>query len=459
MSRKYFIETYGCQMNVHDSERMAGLLDQAGYEPTTDDRDADVDRHQHVQRARARRREALHAARRDPNQRALEEGSRPIVAVAGCVAQQEGDRILRRSSAVDVIIGTQNIRRLPMLVDDAVERPDADDRSSTSNRWTTCRSRWGSRGGRIRSRPTSPSSRAATSSAPSASCRTRAATSACGRLPTSSRTRGTRSAPARGKSSCSDKSSTTTRRRTIRRATSPALLERLNEVDGLERIRFASPHPRHVTPRMIAAMRDLPKVCRHLHLPVQSGLHARPVGDAAAAHARGLPGPRRSAPRGHAGHRAIDRYDRRVPRRDGRRLRRDAVADGDGPVSQHVLVQVLAAAEHAGAQAAAGRRRRRTRRRGGSWRCRRCSGTIQGGAVRAGGRARRIGPGGLAQPPAGLGALGPHERQHGGELHGRRGRRSASSCRCGSPARIPNSLRGEIVAPEPGRLDDRAACA
>jgi tRNA-2-methylthio-N6-dimethylallyladenosine synthase len=50
-----------------------------------------------------------------------------------------------------------------------------------------------------------------------------------------------------------------------------ALLERLNGIAGLERIRFASPHPRHVTPRMIAAMRDLPAVCRHLHLPVQSG--------------------------------------------------------------------------------------------------------------------------------------------------------------------------------------------
>ena len=50
-----------------------------------------------------------------------------------------------------------------------------------------------------------------------------------------------------------------------------ALLGRLNAVAGLERIRFASPHPRHVTPRMIAAMRDLPAVCRHLHLPVQSG--------------------------------------------------------------------------------------------------------------------------------------------------------------------------------------------
>ena len=50
-----------------------------------------------------------------------------------------------------------------------------------------------------------------------------------------------------------------------------ALLERLSAINGLKRIRFASPHPRHVTPRMIAAMRDLPTVCRHLHLPVQSG--------------------------------------------------------------------------------------------------------------------------------------------------------------------------------------------
>src|SRR5262249_40125713 len=48
------------------------------------------------------------------------------------------------------------------------------------------------------------------------------------------------------------------------------LLARVNDVSGIERIRFASPHPRHVTPRMMAAMRDLPKVCRHLHLPVQS---------------------------------------------------------------------------------------------------------------------------------------------------------------------------------------------
>ena len=45
----------------------------------------------------------------------------------------------------------------------------------------------------------------------------------------------------------------------------------MHEVDGIERIRFASPHPRHFTPRLIEAIRDLPKVCQHLHMPVQSG--------------------------------------------------------------------------------------------------------------------------------------------------------------------------------------------
>ncbi len=49
------------------------------------------------------------------------------------------------------------------------------------------------------------------------------------------------------------------------------LLEAVHEVEGIERIRFASPHPRHVTPRFLNAMTRLPKICRHLHLPVQSG--------------------------------------------------------------------------------------------------------------------------------------------------------------------------------------------
>src|SRR5687767_12056029 len=123
MARKYFIETYGCQMNVHDSERLAGLLDQAGYEPTTDDVDADVVLINTCS-VRERAEEKLFTRLGEFQQRELETGQRPIVAVAGCVAQQEGAQILKRSRAVDVIVGTQNLKRLPMLLETAVGSPN-----------------------------------------------------------------------------------------------------------------------------------------------------------------------------------------------------------------------------------------------------------------------------------------------------------------------------------------------
>ncbi len=94
------------------------------------------------------------------------------------------------------------------------------------------------------------------------------------------------------------------------------LLEAIHEIDGIERIRFASPHPRHVTPRFLATMARLPKICRHLHLPVQSGS------------TRVLEAMRRRYTRDSyleligriravaAGRGAVDRYDRRVPGRD-----------------------------------------------------------------------------------------------------------------------------------------------
>ena len=269
MSRKYFIETYGCQMNVHDSERMAGLLDQAGYEPAVDDRDADVVVINTCS-VRERAEEKLFTRLGELKQRALGEGSRPIVAVAGCVAQQEGDRILRRSSAVDVVIGTQNIRRLPMLVDDAVEgrsrRPTVDlepmddvsfplgiaRRLDPVKAYVTIIEGCNEfcafcvvpyTRGHERMRPVAEILEDAR----------QAAGSGAREIQLLGQIVNHYQAP--DDPGCDF----------------PALLERLNEVEGLDRIRFASPHPRHVTPRMIAAMRDLPKVCRHLHLPVQSG--------------------------------------------------------------------------------------------------------------------------------------------------------------------------------------------
>src|SRR6267154_1075853 len=119
MPRKYLIETFGCQMNFHDSERMAGLLEQAGFEEADDAADADVVVINTCS-VRERAEEKLYTRLGELRQLALDQGHRPIVAVAGCVAQQEGQAIFKRAPGVaDVVVGTQAIRRLPMLVEQA----------------------------------------------------------------------------------------------------------------------------------------------------------------------------------------------------------------------------------------------------------------------------------------------------------------------------------------------------
>ena len=269
MARKYLIETFGCQMNFHDSERMAGLLEQAGYEATEDDLDADVVVINTCS-VRERAEEKLFTRLGELRQMGLDEGARPVVAVAGCVAQQEGEKLLRRSSAVDVVIGTQNIKRLPMLVSRAVEqRPaaplvDLDPTEDVSFPLGIAR-----RQDPYKAYVTIiegcnefcafcvvPYTRGHERMRPVAEILAEARLAVEG---------GARELQLLGQ--------------IVNHYEAPddpscdfaALLERLNAIDGLRRIRFASPHPRHVTPRMIAAMRDLPAVCRHLHLPVQSG--------------------------------------------------------------------------------------------------------------------------------------------------------------------------------------------
>src|SRR5881227_556230 len=98
-------------MNAHDSERMAGLLEQAGYEATDDAADADVVVINTCS-VRERAEDKLYTRLGELRMLAAEKGHNPVVAIAGCVAQQEGQALLKRSPGVaDVIVGTQAIKR------------------------------------------------------------------------------------------------------------------------------------------------------------------------------------------------------------------------------------------------------------------------------------------------------------------------------------------------------------
>src|SRR4051794_147385 len=113
-------------MNFHDSERMAGLLEQAGYESTDDAGDADVVVINTCS-VRERAEGQLYTRLGELRQMARELGAEQTVVVAGCVAQQEGAAIFKRSAGIaDVVVGTQAIRRLPMLVEQAQSTPVID---------------------------------------------------------------------------------------------------------------------------------------------------------------------------------------------------------------------------------------------------------------------------------------------------------------------------------------------
>jgi len=266
---RYFIETYGCQMNVHDSERIAGLLDQAGYEATAEPRDADVVVINTCS-VRERAEEKLYTRLGEIRQASGETGRMPIVAVAGCVAQQEAGAILKRSNLVDVIIGTQSLKQLPALVAEAGADPEGPPRIDV-NAYEDVSFPLG-----VARRQDPVKAYVTIIEGCNEFC------SFC----VVPYTRGTeRMRPRRDIMDEVIRAAGEGHReiqllgQIVNHYQAPddpscdfaALLEAVHEVPGVERIRFASPHPRHVPMRLIEAVRDLPKVCKHFHLPVQSG--------------------------------------------------------------------------------------------------------------------------------------------------------------------------------------------
>jgi tRNA-2-methylthio-N6-dimethylallyladenosine synthase len=266
VAQKYLIETFGCQMNVHDSERMAGLLEQAGYESTDDAADADV-LVINTCSVRDRAEGQLYTRLGELREMAAALGHDPTVVVAGCVAQQEGATIVKRAPGIaDVVVGTQAIRRLPMLIEASRSGPVIDLNPYDDVSWPLGVTR-----------RTDPVKAYVT------------IIEGCNEFCSFCvvpYTRGHERMRSKADILAEVREAAGTGRKEVQLLGQivnhyhapdeptcgfAGLLEAVHEVEGIERIRFASPHPRHVDDTFLQTMAALPKVCRHLHLPVQSG--------------------------------------------------------------------------------------------------------------------------------------------------------------------------------------------
>jgi tRNA-2-methylthio-N6-dimethylallyladenosine synthase len=267
VARKYRVETFGCQMNYHDSERIAGLLERDGYVAADGELDADLIV-VNTCSVRERAVDKLHSRLGEIREATAARSSRPLIAVTGCVAQQEGDALLKRDRDIDVVAGTQQVKQIPSLIAEAlrdrrrvVDVNPHDDVSfplgvarpaDPVRAWITIIEGCNEfcsfcvvpyTRGHERMRPAVDIVREAEEAVRQGRCEVQLLGQIVNHY------------QAPDDPSCDF----------------PALLERVSRVEGLRRLRFASPHPRHVSDRLIAAIRDLPAVCKHLHMPVQSG--------------------------------------------------------------------------------------------------------------------------------------------------------------------------------------------
>jgi tRNA-2-methylthio-N6-dimethylallyladenosine synthase len=269
--RTFAIRTFGCQMNEHDSERLAGLLVADGLVAAPSDAEADV---VVLNTCTIRENADLKLYSALGQLKALKE-SRPgmQIAVGGCMAQKDRGSILERANWVDVVFGTHNLAAAPSLLRrSASEGPlmeilDAPDPVTSRDMapalyavrelgfaaWMTIQTGCDNtcaycivpsvRGGEI-SRPLEDLLAEASMLAAS----------------------GVTEITVLGQNVNSYGRDITGRRPLF-----AELLRSLGEVDGVERVRFTSPHPKDLRPETIRAMAETPNVCNQLHLPLQSG--------------------------------------------------------------------------------------------------------------------------------------------------------------------------------------------
>jgi tRNA-2-methylthio-N6-dimethylallyladenosine synthase len=271
-ARTYQVRTYGCQMNVHDSERLAGLLEAAGYVKAPAGADADVV----VFNTCAVRENADNKLYGNLSHLAPRKRSDPgmQIAVGGCLAQKDRDAVLRRAPWVDVVFGTHNIGSLPVLLERARHNKTAQVEIAEA----------------LREFPSAlPAARESAYAAwvsisvgCNNSCTFCIVPSLRGkevdRSPddiqaevSSLADQGVLEVTLLGQNVNAYGVSFADPRLPRDRGAFASLLRACGRIDGLERVRFTSPHPAEFTDDVIEAMAETPNVCPALHMPLQSG--------------------------------------------------------------------------------------------------------------------------------------------------------------------------------------------
>ncbi len=280
MTKRYVVTTYGCQMNEHDSERIAGMLEADGYEAVDDVAQADVvvlntccireNADNKLYGALGR----LKAAKADnPDLQ---------IAVGGCLAQKDRDLIQQRAGHVDVVFGTHNVARATELLAEAAAggpvmeiweeaSPDVDAfpsalparREVGYAAWVTIQIGCDNSCAFC----IVPSVRGAEISRPADAIVAEVAEAAA---------EGVTEVTLLGQNvnSYGRDLALAERRASGEGSLRPqfgSLLRRVGAVDGIRRVRFTSPHPKDMTADVFEAMAETPEVCPHLHFPLQSG--------------------------------------------------------------------------------------------------------------------------------------------------------------------------------------------
>jgi tRNA-2-methylthio-N6-dimethylallyladenosine synthase len=265
-ARTYSLRTYGCQMNVHDSERLAGLLEDAGYVRALDGSDGDVV----VLNTCAVRENADNKLYGNLGHLAPVKAARPgmQIAVGGCLAQKDQGEIVRRAPWVDVVFGTHNIGSLPVLLERARHNDEAQVEilealevfpSTLPTRRDSAYSAWVSI---------------------SVGCNNTCTFCIVPSLRGTERDRRPGDVLAEAKALVAEGVlEITLLGQNVNsygvefgdRTAFASLLRACGSINGLERVRFTSPHPRDFTDDVIAAMAETPNVMPSLHMPLQSG--------------------------------------------------------------------------------------------------------------------------------------------------------------------------------------------